>query len=56
MEQMEEKERLSQALEPLRKLRESPHLFISQSATLMCSWLEGMLELFDLNNVSARGE
>ena len=56
MEPMEEKEALSQALEPLKKLRESPHLFISESAKVMCRSLEGMLELFNVSDVSSKRE
>jgi len=54
MEPLAEKEALSQALEPLKKLQESPHLFISQSAKGMCSWVEGMLELFNLPKVEVK--
>ena len=56
MEPMEEKEALFQALELLKKLRESPHLFISESAKVMCHSLEGMLELFNLPDVSSTRE
>lgn len=53
MEAMDVKEELSQALEPLKKLRESPYLFISESAKVMCSWIEGMLEQFNLPDVGS---
>ena len=53
MEPIEGEAELSQALESLKKLRDSPYLFISESAKVMCSWIEGMLEQFNQPNVSS---
>ena len=54
MKPMDEKEALSRALDALRQLRESPHFFISESAKVMCSSLEGILELFSLTDISSK--
>lgn len=56
MEPMEEKEALSKALEHLRELRGSPYVFISESAKIMCSSVEGMLELFNLPDDASERE